>query len=56
MHEGGPSGLIRRVRDTERAQGVPFGKKHDDATAVYATGILVPAGSPVRPDPLVMVR
>jgi Protein phosphatase 2C len=55
-HEGGPSGLIRRVRDTERAQGVPFGKKHDDATAVYLSSVLVPAGERVTPDPLVMAR
>lgn len=55
-HEGGPAGLIRRVRDTERAQGVPFGKKHDDATAVYLSSVLVPAGLQVAPDPLVMVR
>jgi hypothetical protein len=55
-HEGGPSGLIGRVRDTERAQGVPFGKKHDDATAIYASGIPQAAGAPVVPDPLVMVR
>jgi Protein phosphatase 2C len=55
-HEGGPAGLIRRVRDTERAQGVPFGKKHDDATAVYLSSVLVPAGERVTPDPLVMVR
>lgn len=55
-HDGGPAGLIRRVRDTERAQGVPFGKKHDDATAIYVSGILRNAGEPVVPDPLVMVR
>jgi len=55
-HEGGPSGLIGRVRDAERAQGVPFGKKHDDATAIYASGIMQAAGAPVVPDPLVMVR
>jgi hypothetical protein len=55
-HEGGPAGLIRRLRDTERAQGVPFGKKHDDATAIYASGILRDAGAPVAPDSLVMVH
>jgi Protein phosphatase 2C len=55
-HEGGPAGLIRRLRDTERAQGVPFGKKHDDATAIYTSGLLKAAGAPVMADPLVMVR
>jgi hypothetical protein len=55
-HEGGPAGLIRGVREAEREHGVPFGKKHDDATAVYASSVLVPPGEPVTPDPLVMVR
>lgn len=55
-HEGGPAELVRRVRDTERARGVPFGKKHDDATAIYASGLLKTAGERVVPDPLVIVR
>jgi Protein phosphatase 2C len=55
-NEGGPAGLIRRVREAEREHGVPFGKKHDDATAVYASSVLVPAGEPAVADPYVMVR
>jgi hypothetical protein len=35
---------------------VPFGKAHDDATAVWATGIFEAAGTPVVPDPLIMMR
>lgn len=55
-YEGGPVALIQRVREAERDQGVPFGKKHDDATAVYASSVLVAAGEPVKADPLIMVR
>jgi Protein phosphatase 2C len=55
-YQGGPSGLIRRVREAERASGVPFGKRHDDATVIWASGIGCGAGATVVPDPFVMVR
>ena len=55
-YQGGPAELIRRVREAERTTGVPFGKVHDDATAIFASSVLQPAGAPVIPDPFVMVR
>lgn len=53
---GGPSGLIRRVREAEASKGVPFGKAHDDATALYVTSLTSDAGAPVVPDPLILMR
>lgn len=37
-HEG-PSGLIARVRAAERKSAPPYGKQHDDATAVHIRGL-----------------
>lgn len=55
MHQG-PAALIRRVRQAEDASPPASGKVHDDATAIWATGIGQPAGTPMAPDPLIMVR
>lgn len=34
-----PQGLVKFVRDMERQEKVPFGKRHDDATVAYMTAI-----------------
>lgn len=55
-HEGGPSGLIRRVRQAEEMSPPERGKCHDDATAVYASEVHQTADTPVVPDPLILSR
>jgi hypothetical protein len=37
--EQGPQALIETVRHSEVTQPPPYGKQHDDATAIYMTGI-----------------
>lgn len=54
--EGGPTGLIQRVRHAEQAAPAPHGKRHDDATAVYARWVGRPADEPLVPDPLILTR
>lgn len=39
LRHQGPAALIRCVRKAEDSQGVPLGKLHDDATAVWVTGL-----------------
>jgi hypothetical protein len=44
LSEHGPAALIRRVREAERTTPVPYGKRHDDATAILTTALLCGAG------------
>ncbi len=39
LRDGGPGRLIAAVRELEAADPAPGGKRHDDATAVYLTGL-----------------
>jgi hypothetical protein len=50
VHQG-PGELIRRVRKEERKRGVPFGKLHDDATAILAGSLLRSVSAPLAADP-----
>jgi hypothetical protein len=56
LQHQGPAALIRRVRQAENASPPAHGKVHDDATAIWASGIGQPAGAVLAPDPLIMVR
>jgi hypothetical protein len=40
LREDGPAALIGRVREAERKDAAPPGKRHDDATAILATSLL----------------
>lgn len=42
LREAGPRGLIVAVRKLEREGPAPDGKRHDDATAVFATSLTFP--------------
>jgi hypothetical protein len=40
LRERAPKALIAAVRDFERERGIPYGKQHDDATAVHITHLV----------------
>lgn len=40
LRETTPSALIASVREFERERGTPYGKQHDDATAVHITHLI----------------
>jgi hypothetical protein len=50
VHQG-PRELIRRVREEEDGRGVPYGKLHDDATAILAGSLLRAVSEPLVADP-----
>lgn len=56
LQHQGPAALIRRVRQAEDADPPAYGKVHDDATAIWASGLGQPVGAGIVPDPLVMAR
>jgi hypothetical protein len=56
LEHQGPTALIRRVREAENARPPESGKVHDDATAIWATGLGRPVGADLVPDPLIMAR
>jgi hypothetical protein len=56
LEHQGPAALIQRVRKAENASPPECGKAHDDATAVWATGLGRPVGADLVPDPLIMAR
>lgn len=56
LQHQGPSALIQRVRQAENAAPLKSGKLHDDATAIWATGLGRPVGADLMPDPLIMAR